>query len=230
MSKLVLLLALSTACASPKPIGPDLPVAPKATQSHDGDGLDSDKDGIPDNCDVCPDKPETYNGWGDGDGCPDSSADIHRFRDHPTHTYAAPIDWISFGAGSTSVSPSQLDQIALQLRSDPRVESITCIGQSAKTETLPLPLSQKRAETICDGLSGRGIGKVKIDGSFGVGTRPMRDLEQEKAADPRAMGIVLVMRADGHVIWKWSGTIVLLGETPPVNVEPGPPPGCPALP
>lgn len=32
---------------------------------------DKDGDGLPDNVDKCPDKPETYNGFEDEDGCPD---------------------------------------------------------------------------------------------------------------------------------------------------------------
>jgi large repetitive protein len=33
--------------------------------------LDRDHDGIPDSKDLCPDQPETYNGYKDDDGCPD---------------------------------------------------------------------------------------------------------------------------------------------------------------
>ena len=34
---------------------------------------DSDNDGIPDSADSCPNQPETFNGFLDGDGCPDTS-------------------------------------------------------------------------------------------------------------------------------------------------------------
>jgi len=34
-------------------------------------GPDYDGDGIPDAQDVCPTRPETFNGFKDGDGCPD---------------------------------------------------------------------------------------------------------------------------------------------------------------
>ena len=33
---------------------------------------DSDSDGIIDNLDLCPTQPETYNGFEDTDGCPDT--------------------------------------------------------------------------------------------------------------------------------------------------------------
>lgn len=191
----------------------------------DDDGcpdLDNDGDRIPDTCDQCPNAPEVFNGWGDRDGCPDSSADIHRFRDHPTHVYAAPIEWITFGEGSAAVNATELDGLAERIRADGDVESIVCIAQASKTEKKPEALSKSRAEAVCKGLSTRGIGKVVVVGAYGVGTGPMRDLAAELSTEPRALANVIVTRAGGHVIWKWNGTRLEIGETPPINVEPEP--------
>ena len=40
------------------------------------DFVDSDGDGIADPFDVCPNQPETYNGFADNDGCPDSTPSL----------------------------------------------------------------------------------------------------------------------------------------------------------
>lgn len=76
--------------AVPTPIPADPPAAPEPTpasstpsSSAPGNGTastttqtptappDYDSDGIPDDRDVCPTRPETVNGFQDGDGCPD---------------------------------------------------------------------------------------------------------------------------------------------------------------
>jgi len=243
------LVAILIGCTAPPPVA-IAPIAPRPPESdRDGDGipdgrdrcpdepedcdgfadedgcpdLDNDGDRIPDTCDVCPDKPEVFNGWGDRDGCPDSSADMHRFRNHPTHVYAAPLEYVTFPSGTATIAAAQLEALAATIRADADIESILCVAQTTAAETTkPFVLSKSRAAAICDGLAAKGLGKVVVDGAYGVGTQPMRDLEGERLWEPRPLAYVLVTRAAGHVIWKWTGTIVEQGETPPVNVEPGP--------
>lgn len=43
---------------------------------------DADGDGIDDAVDLCPDHPETYNGFADKDGCPDPDRDLDLFVDY----------------------------------------------------------------------------------------------------------------------------------------------------
>ena len=54
------------------------PPAPAAAEgvAHRGPPGDRDGDGRADARDACPDRPETANGWRDGDGCPDALADL----------------------------------------------------------------------------------------------------------------------------------------------------------
>ncbi len=58
--------------------GDGIPNGVEGTGDSDGDGTpdyldeDSDNDGITDGEDRCPLEPETFNGYEDGDGCPDA--------------------------------------------------------------------------------------------------------------------------------------------------------------
>ena len=77
----------TTPAVTPAPTGPATPaVTPAATEpsratsvptTAPGTGRsatqkrDFDGDGIPDDRDACPTRPETVNGFQDGDGCPD---------------------------------------------------------------------------------------------------------------------------------------------------------------
>ncbi len=240
-------MVLLLGCVTPPARAPSFAPRPAETDS-DGDGIpdvrdkcphepedcdgfadddgcpdpDNDADGIADTCDVCPNEKEVYNGWGDRDGCPDSSADIHRYRNHPTHVYAAPIASVSFAVDSAKVSATELDDIASEVRADGDIESILCVAQTTKSEKLPPALSRARAEAVCKGLLARGLGKVVVDGAFGVGSGVMRDIDPERLWESSALAFVLVTRGRGHQIWKWNGTVVERAEVPPVNVEPGP--------
>ena len=51
------------------------PSEPRRETEITVDDHDTDKDGLPDRLDRCPDKPETVNGITDGDGCPEDDPD-----------------------------------------------------------------------------------------------------------------------------------------------------------
>lgn len=53
---------------------------------------DTDKDNIPDNLDACPSQPETYNGYLDNDGCPDTVPSSSTGDSNPPSTPSVPDD------------------------------------------------------------------------------------------------------------------------------------------
>ena len=59
----------------PRPSGPD------EAQLAQPPPPDRDSDGIPDDQDACPDRPEDYDGFEDSDGCPDIDNDMDRVLD-----------------------------------------------------------------------------------------------------------------------------------------------------
>jgi outer membrane protein OmpA-like peptidoglycan-associated protein len=59
----------------PRPSGPD------EAQLAQPPAPDRDSDGIPDDQDACPDRPEDYDGFEDSDGCPDIDNDMDRVLD-----------------------------------------------------------------------------------------------------------------------------------------------------
>ena len=66
------------------------PTAPRVAKN---DFPDRDNDGIRDDLDKCPDDPETYNGYQDEDGCPDSPGDAAFVADRDEGcTKAGPVD------------------------------------------------------------------------------------------------------------------------------------------
>ncbi len=142
---------------------------------------DSDGDGIPDEADKCPREPETYNGYQDEDGCPDTP---------PAGTKSAPpeaklvgdkiviTDQIYFASARDTIlkrSYPLLESVAKVLRNNPHVAKVRIEGHTDNvgTSATNLELSKRRANTVKNHLIQLGIAPERLE-SEGYGqTQPI---------------------------------------------------------
>ncbi|TPV94464.1 MAG: hypothetical protein B7733_15130 [Myxococcales bacterium FL481] len=121
--------------------------------------LDTDGDGILDPDDQCPNEPETFNGFEDGDGCPDVVPE-------PVKRFTGVIDGIYFELNKAEVRPDSEPTLsrAVQILNeypDLRVE-IAGHTDNTGTEKHNLELSQERAESVKQWLVGRGVDPQRL--------------------------------------------------------------------
>jgi outer membrane protein OmpA-like peptidoglycan-associated protein len=127
--------------------------------------VDRDADGIADALDRCPDQPETVNGRDDNDGCPDHLVVISTVNPPP------PVI-LHFDAGSAQLRPDAgpvLDEVASTLRDHPEILLVEVEGHTDRaggSEKAEVAIAQRRAETVCFALVGRGIeaGRLRAKG------------------------------------------------------------------
>ena len=120
-----------------------------------GVAIDSDGDGIPDDVDKCPADAETYNGYQDGDGCPDLS---------PPRSGTEVIqlaERIAFAYDSAELKPASfavLDAIAIVVKNQPQAfPTLALEGHAADNEHATMKLSLARASTVRLALIARGV-------------------------------------------------------------------------
>jgi outer membrane protein OmpA-like peptidoglycan-associated protein len=154
---------------------------------QDNDGcldLDNDGDGINDEVDDCPAKPEVINGTTDDDGCPDNGKqeiylESGRFRFE---------DQITFARRGAILSPkgqNLVGQVARLLVRNPdilrvRIESHT---DDPGSDSANLLLSQRRAESVRDALVALGVAEDRLE-VFGHGRK--KPLASSRTAAGRA--------------------------------------------
>lgn len=122
---------------------------------------DSDKDGIPDNKDKCPNKPETFNGIKDADGCPDGKAAAKIVEGR-----IVILKKVFFATNKDKIlrkSFPVLRAVAGILRANPQVTKISIEGHTDDVgkDEKNLDLSQRRAKSVKTFL----VKKQKIDAS-----------------------------------------------------------------
>ena len=119
--------------------------------------IDGDGDGVPDRDDKCPADAETYNGYQDGDGCPDLAP--------PPGTGAGEVgkivERIAFAHDSAELKPQSLpmlDAIAIVIKNQPQQFPMVALeGHAADNERAPMKLSLARASTVRLALQARGV-------------------------------------------------------------------------
>jgi outer membrane protein OmpA-like peptidoglycan-associated protein len=116
---------------------------------------DGDGDGVPDSADKCPTQAETYNGYQDGDGCPDLS------QPPPAGKPTQLIERVPFAHDSAELRPTSfalLDAIAIVVRNQPQLfPTVALEGHAADNERAPMKLSLARASAVRVALIARGV-------------------------------------------------------------------------
>jgi outer membrane protein OmpA-like peptidoglycan-associated protein len=134
---------------------------------------DADKDSIPDSKDKCPDKPETFNGIEDEDGCPDAKAMVV-----VTETEVKILEKVLFATGKADIMPKSfplLDTVAAVLNAYPMLSRIEVQGHTddVGNDDDNLKLSAARAEAVKSYLEGKQVKRSRL-GSAGYGeTTPL---------------------------------------------------------
>ena len=118
--------------------------------------IDGDGDGVPDRDDKCPADAETYNGYQDGDGCPDLSP-----RSVNSNDVIQIVERIAFAHDSADLKPQSfpvLDAIAIVIKNQPQQFPVVALeGHAADNERAPMKLSLARASTVRLALQARGV-------------------------------------------------------------------------
>ncbi len=154
---MVLLLGSVTACSTP---GAKRPLPP-----------DTDKDGVPNSVDQCPNEAEDYDGDRDGDGCPDFDESGHAILDVDDRCPiildceeefidydGCPDVILVFERDSAALTGKQLEiieELAQELTTRKKVERLRIDGQFAAGETEAVAI--RRAEAVRQRLVADGI-------------------------------------------------------------------------
>ncbi|MGE5182382.1 MAG: OmpA family protein [Acidobacteriota bacterium] len=149
---------------------------------------DRDGDGILDSDDKCPDEPEVYNGFQDGDGCPD------RGRVVVTDTSIEVLDQIYFAKGSDVVSAEAkaiLDAVAATLRGNPEIAKLEIQGHAGDDEEDAWGLSARRAGAVRAALVARGIAADRLAIRPYAATQP---LDHQHADKNRRVAFLITRR------------------------------------
>jgi len=146
------------------------------------DPADSDGDRIPDDEDMCPRDPETYNGLEDGDGCPDRPQGVVI----PGHEIRI-LQKAYFAHGSRKVlamSRAVLDEISRTLVANPQIDLVLAVGHVAANEGADgykLSLSRSRAKAVVDYLAGKGVAAGRLRAIGASDACPVDDGKGERA-------------------------------------------------
>lgn len=165
------------------PVDPDpdkdgIPVPQDACPEQAGiapDGcpdLDPDKDGIRDPDDRCPDKPETKNGYQDGDGCPDEVPEKIK-------SFTGVLEGIEFALGKADIRPQSkpvLDKAVAVLKEFPSVRILITghtddQGDAEKNVTL----SKDRAASVKQYLVDQGVAANRVETRGAGPNEPIAD-------------------------------------------------------
>lgn len=117
---------------------------------------DTDRDGIPDADDRCPNEPETFNGFEDDDGCPDRGTVIIESNQ------ILILQMVHFKDGSAEILPESLpivQALADTLRFHPEFDLVAIIGHtdSRGSPDVNRELSLRRAMAVRAAVVARGV-------------------------------------------------------------------------
>lgn len=173
---------------------PDTPAG--VSVNEDGCPLDSDGDGVPDYRDKCPGTPPgaAVNEDGcpeddDGDGvpnhrdkCPDTRPGVRVDKDGCEIIDSLVLNIVNegFDFDKSKIKPymaEDLRNLAERVKSSPGVESIDIIGHtdSVGSETYNQGLSERRAHSVADYLSGQGLERRSMTVSGKGESEPVAD-------------------------------------------------------
>ncbi len=147
--------------------------------------MDTDGDTIPDIKDSCPTVPETFNGYEDEDGCPDSDPDALVELTAGKINIKEQVFFETAKAVIKSESFELLDQVAKLLIDNPHVGNVTVEGHtdSRGKYKYNVKLSQDRAESVMNYLIKRGVEASRLNA---IGYGPDRPIDTNDTADGRA--------------------------------------------
>ena len=147
--------------------------------------MDTDGDTIPDVRDACPKEPETFNGYEDEDGCPDSDPDALVELSAGKINIKEQVFFETAKAVIKSESFELLDQVAKLLVDNPHVGNVTVEGHtdSRGKYKYNVKLSQDRAESVMKYLIKRGVAADRLNA---IGYGPDRPIDTNDTADGRA--------------------------------------------
>lgn len=172
-------------------------MVPRLPTDSDDAMLDTDRDGIPDELDKCPQEPETYNGFADEDGCPEPHSPPTARREK----YEI-LDKIYFERNAsvmTSITYPILESVAKRLRDHPEIMIVQVQGHACATESRVFQLAKKRAANVHQYLVQHGVEGHRLDvQSFGS-LRSVAAYKNEAtcANNRRVEFVVLQRRASG---------------------------------
>lgn len=143
-----------------------------ATRPGCPDG-DRDGDGVRDGDDNCIDVRETYNGVADNDGCPETDTPVAVDLDPQNHVVTL-HGTVNFLTSSTTIvgraSFDLLDALANLLQQHPEIELVEVQGHTDArgVRATNVALSQRRAQTVVEYLTSRGVSAARLR-SMGYG-------------------------------------------------------------
>ncbi len=163
---------------------------------------DRDHDGIPNECDACPDQPETANGICDEDGCPD-----------------VPID--SFPQGVITIQPVVLfdkqsskisglaqplvDQVGrLMVVNKDVIDLVLVVGHASKDENEGDSTALARATAVKQALVAQGVDGAHLEARSFAARRPFDD--KDSSLNRRVEFVVA--RAQGREQFRLNGDTI----------------------
>lgn len=146
---------------------------------------DSDGDTIVDDIDQCPYEPETFNGYEDEDGCPDSDPNAKVELADGKINIKEQVFFETSKAVIKSESFDLLNQVAQLLIDNPHIGNVTVEGHtdSRGKYKLNMKLSQDRADSVMKYLVGRGVAAERLNA---VGYGPDRPIDTNDTKEGRA--------------------------------------------
>jgi len=163
---------------------------------------DRDHDGVPNECDACPDQPETMNGICDEDGCPDVAIDAF------PHELIAIQPVVLFDKQSTKISgiaQPLIDQVAhLMVINKDALELVAVVGHASRDEADAETTALARATAVRQALVARGVDDRHLE-SHGAGSRRPFD-EKDEPLNRRVQFVVV--RAEGRQQYRFNGDAI----------------------
>ena len=142
-------------------------------------------DTIIDDIDQCPYEPETFNGYQDEDGCPDSDPDAKVELAEGKINIKEQVFFETSKAVIKSESFDLLNQVAQLLIDNPHIGNVTVEGHtdSRGKYKLNMKLSQDRADSVMRYLVERGVDANRLNA---IGYGPDRPIETNDTKEGRA--------------------------------------------
>lgn len=178
--------ATASPAATPSPTPPPAPQQITPARPPAGDD-DSDRDGVPDAQDACPDTPSGVAV--DGQGCPQKGS-----------IALAGVNFETDSATLTSRSHAVLDRVAADLKNYPRLE-IELQGHTdgKGSERYNLNLSQRRAESVREYLLGKGVSPSQVVARGYGESQPVADNATDEGRARNRRVVMQVLRNPGDV-------------------------------
>jgi len=125
-------------------------------------GKDQDVDGVPDLKDLCPDAPETYNGYRDRDGCPDRMPE-RAVLSMEKIEIIEPLHFDEETQQLLSISDPVLKSVATILQENPgmKIEIQAHLDDSVPRERA-MEMTRLRAENVKDALVSLGVSPARL--------------------------------------------------------------------